>query len=478
MIRVVSYERAVSLRGALRATKQSRSLPPHFVRVRNDVRLYLFSLALMAVFCCSYAAETPVLTLDDCVKAALANNPKLRQTASKMDLDMAKIGVAKSGYLPQASTSGGYTHYDASKISFGSFAVSGAAANAFPGIDKRYNVISENTGVSQLIWDFGQTLNRVKSAKETLSAAQYEFLETQENTILNAERSYFNVMRAQLLLKAAKDKLGMTKTHRARAEGFYEVGYQRPYDVTKAELAVANANLEVVTANKDLELAKVSLNNIMGNIAGTDYGVIEIGEFQTAEINIDDALKTAAANRVELSKLQAQARSAQADLEAKKKGNWPAVSLGANHQVSDTDTPGVGNVRNWNAGAQVSWPWFDGFKTKSEVEAAQASLKMVQLGIEDQMLTIALEVQSAALALGEAEERINATRKLFQETGENLEISRARFEEGLGSLIEVTDAETGDASAKQTHASAIADYLSAHADYQKSIGVISQGVVK
>ncbi len=470
MIRVVSYERAVSLRGALRATKQSRSLPPHFVRVRNDVRLYLFSLALMAVFCCSYAAEPPVLTLDDCVKAALANNPKLRQTASKVDLDKAKIGIAKSGYLPQASTTGGYNHYDYSKIAYESFSIAGP--------DKRYNVLSENTGASQLIWDFGRTLNRVKAAKETLSAAQYEFLETQENTILNAERSYFNVMRAQLLLKAARDKLGMTKTHLARTEGFYEVGYQRPYDVTKAELAVANANLEAVTANKDLELAKMSLNNIMGNTGGTGYNVVEISGFRTAEINIEDALKAAAANRVELSKLQAQARVAQADLEEKKKGNWPAVSFGANHQISDTDTPGVGHIRNWNAGAQVSWPWFDGFKTKSEIEAAQASLKMVQLGIEDQMLTIALEVQNAALALGEAEERINATRKLFQETGENLEISRARFEEGLGSLIEVTDAETGEVSAKQTHASAIADYLSAYADYQKSIGVISQGVVK
>ncbi|MDP3785978.1 MAG: TolC family protein [Candidatus Omnitrophota bacterium] len=414
---------------------------------------------------CVYAEEAPILTLDDCVKAALANNPKLRQMASKVDVDKANVGIAKSGYLPQASTTGGYAHYDTSKISFGSFAVSG--------IDKRYNVISENTGASQLIWDFGQTLNRIKAAKETLSAAQYEFLETQENTILNAEKSYFNVMRTQLLLKAAKDKLEMTKTLLGRAEGFYEVGYQQPYDVTKAELSVANANLELVTANKDFELAKVSLNNIMGNNAGTDYRVIEISEFHPAEINIEAALKAATTNRVELSKLQAQARAAQADLEAKKKGNWPTVSFGANNQISDTDTPGVGNVRSWNAGAQVSWPWFDGFKTKSEIEAAQASLKMVQLGIEDQTLMIALEVQNAVLALGEAKERINATQKLLQESSENLEISKARHEEGLGSLIEVADAETNEVSAKQTHASAIAGYLSAFADYQKSIGVIS-----
>ncbi|OGX33858.1 MAG: hypothetical protein A3I43_05075 [Omnitrophica WOR_2 bacterium RIFCSPLOWO2_02_FULL_50_19] len=426
----------------------------------------------------SYAEEARTLLLDDCVKAALANNPKLQQMASKVELNRAKAGISKSGYLPRVSTTGGYTHYDTSKVTFGSFAVSGATASSLPGFDKRYNVISENTGISQLIWDFGKTLNQIRAANETLSAAQYEFLETQENTILNAEKAYFSVMRAQLLLETAKDKLDMTKVHLERAEGFYEVGFQQPYDVTKAELSVANANLDLVTANKDFELAKASLNSIMGNSGGTDYEVAEIKDFKPAEANLEEALKQAAANRVELQKMQAQARAAQADLEAKKKGNWPAVSLGGNHQVSDTDTPGVGNVRNWNAGAQVSWPWFDGFRTKSEIEAAQASLKMAQLGIQDETLSIGLEVQKAVLSLDEAKERVAATQKLLQQATENLEILQARYEEGLSSIIEVTDAETSLVSAKQSHASSIADYLSSLADYQKSIGVISQGMVK
>lgn len=425
-------------------------------------------VVLCLAFNYCYAEEVPTLTLDDCVKAALANNPKLQQMASKVELNRAKAGISKSGYLPQVSTTGGYTHYDTSKIAFGSFSIAG--------LDKRYNILSENTGVSQLIWDFGKTLNQIRAANETLSAAQYEFIETQENTVLNAEKAYFSVMRAQLLLDATKDKLNMAKVRLERARGFYEVGFQQPYDVTKAELSVANANLDLVIAKKDFELAKVTLNSIMGNIAGTNYRAFEIKEFKPAEVNLDAALKDAASGRVELQKLQAQARAAQADLEVKKKGNWPAVSLGGNHQVSDTDTTGVGNVRSWDIGAQVSWPWFDGFKTKFEIEAAQASFKMAQLGIQDETLSIGLEVQKAVLSLDEEKERVNAAAKLLQQAAENLEISQARYEEGLGSIIEVTDAETSLVSAKQTHASSIADYLSSLAEYQKSIGVISQVV--
>lgn len=429
--------------------------------------LIIILICLMAP---ATAEETHVLLLDDCVKAALVNNPKLQQMASKVDMNRADLGITKSGYLPQASTTGGYTHYDTSKVAFESFSIAGP--------DKRYNVLSENTGVSQLIWDFGKTLNQIKAASETLSASQYEFLEIQEKTILDAQKGYFNVMRAQLLLEAAKDNLEMFRAHLDRAKGFYEVGFQQPYDVTRAELSVANANLDLVSAKKDFELTKVTLNNLMGNIGGADYRVMEIKEFKPSEVNLDEALKEAVSSRVELQKLQAQARAAQADLEAKKKGNWPTVSLGGNHQVSDTDTPGVGNVRNWNAGAQVSWPWFDGFRTKSEIEAAQASLKMAQLVIQDETLSIGLEVQKAVLSLDEAKERITASQKLLQQATENLEITNARYEEGLSSIIEITDAETSLVSAKQTHASLIADYLSCLADFQKSIGVISQGMVK
>ncbi len=449
--------------------------------IRN-VLIFPVLLAFMAASS-AYPAEAVVpgaetLTLDDCVKAALANSPKLQEAVSTVDLNKAGVGSAKSAYLPHLSTTASYLHYDTSKVAFGSFAISSNVANAFPAVDKRYEVLSENTAVSQLIWDFGQTLNRIKFANETLSASQYEFIETQENTILNAEKGYFDAMRAQLLLEASKDNFEMIKVHLERTKGFFEVGYRQAYDVTKDEVNVANANLDLVTAKKNYEMAKVTLNNIMGNAGGTAYKVVEIGDFKPDEINLEEALKSAASNRVELSKLQARARAAQADLAAKKKGNWPVISVGGSHQVSDTSTPGVGNVHSWNAGPQISWPWFDGFKAKSEVEAAQANLKLAQLGIQDETLNIALEVQSAVLSLGESKERITATAKLLQQSKEYIDIANARYEEGLGSIIEVTDAENSVVSARQGHASAIADYLTSFAAYEKSVGIIARSVIK
>lgn len=438
------------------------------------------SLALAAVFCfcCGHAEEIPALTLDDCVKASLANNPKLKEAVSNVDLNKAGVGSAKSAYLPQVSTSGGYTHYDTSKVAFGSFAVSGALANSLPGFDTRYNVASENTGISQLIWDFGKTLNQIKLAKENLTTAQYAFLEAQENTVFNAKSAYYEALKAQSFLEVAKENLSQSQVHLDRAKGFFEVGFRQKYDVTRAEVEVSNAKLETVKAKKDYALSKASLNNIMGRNENTDYMVADLSDYKMEDVNIDDALKVAMKNRVELLRRQSEAQAAQYDLAIKRKGNWPSVSASGEHQVSDTDTPGVGNVRSWNAGVSFNWPWFNGFKTKSEIEAAQAGLKIAQLAIEDQALSVTLEVQDAVLSLGEAKERLNVAEKLLQEATENLDIATARYEEGLGSIIEVTDAETSRISAKQSRAAAISDYLISQARYEKSVGIIAQSVIK
>ncbi|MDD5424183.1 MAG: TolC family protein, partial [Candidatus Omnitrophica bacterium] len=131
-----------------------------------------------------FPAELPVLTVDDCVKASLANNPKLKEAVSNVDFNRAMIGAAKSAYLPQASTNLGYAHYDTSKITLGPGSEAMASMSGFA---KRYNTATESTGVEQLIWDFGKTLNRIKLAKENLTSAQCAFLEAQENTALQAK---------------------------------------------------------------------------------------------------------------------------------------------------------------------------------------------------------------------------------------------------------------------------------------------------
>lgn len=416
-----------------------------------------------------YAEDGHVLTLEECVKTALANNPRLQQAVSGVDLKKAGIGVSRSDYLPQITTSGKYSHDRSSKLTLGASGLGGAGI----ALAKKYNTLSEESSLDQLIWDFGKTLNAIKLSQEDLTTAQCAFLETQEDVTLRAEKGYFNALKAQLLLYVAEENLRQLKVHLERTKGFYEVGFKQGYDVTKAELNLAYAALDLAAAKKDYGLTISELNNIMGKTDSSDYRVAGEEDFNPVNVSLGEAIKTALANRVEMSSRRSEIRARQIELEIKKKSDWPTVSAGAAHKVSDTDVKGAGNVRNWNAGAAIRWPWFDGLRTRSEVKEAEARLTAAQSKIQEETLNIILEVREAVLNLGEAEERINAAAVLRKETLENLDVTNARYEEGLGSIIEVTDAEVSFISAKRTYAAAVTDYLICLSNYKKSTGGIS-----
>lgn len=437
--------------------------------VGNPIFPLIFFLLILIMVSLGYAEESPVLTLEECVKTALANNPRLQQAVSGVDLKKAEVGISRSNYLPQVTTSGKYSHDRSSKLALGA-SESGGAGIA---LAKKYNTFSEETSFDQLIWDFGKTLNAIKLSREDITTAQCAFLETQEDVTLRAEKGYFNALKAQLLLDVAEENLRQSNVHLERTKGFYEVGFKQGYDVTKAELNLAYAALDLAGAKKDYGLAISELNNIMGKTDSANYRVVGEEGFNPVDVSLEEAIKTALSNRVEMSSRRSEIRARQIELEIKKKGNWPTVSTGASHQVSDTDVKGAGNVRSWNAGAAIRWPWFDGLRTRSEVEAAEANIRVAQSKIQEETLNIILEVREAVLKLGEARECINAAAVLRKETLENLDLTNARYEEGLDPIIEVTDAEASFISAKRTYAAAVTEYLICFSDYKKSIGCIS-----
>ena len=444
--------------------------------MRKTLRImFLASVTIIFSLCYLYADEPEslrqtVLTLEECLKNALAHNPKVIQALSNVNLNKATLTEARSDYLPKVNTTIGFSHAESSKVSLAGIS-SGAATL---GLAKRSDTLSEETSIEQLLWDFGSVLNGMRLAKENLSSAEYSLLETQEDTILKAKTAYFMVLQAQLLTGIAKENLTQAKAHLLRAQGFYEVGLKQKYEVTRAQVDVSNANLEYVTAMKNYELSKVTLNVIMGKIDNTAYTVQEITDIELKDVEAGQALSSAMENRVEILKLKANVRAAERKLDIDKKGNWPKVFVSAGQVSSDTNVKGIGSVHSWNAGVALKWPWFDGFKNSSKIKQTEENIKIAKSSAEELTFNIAFEVQDATLGLGEAKERIQLTDKTLQQANENFEILEARYKEGLSSTIELDDARILMVSAKSNRVSALCDYLISLAKYERSTGTIKE----
>ena len=132
----------------------------------------------------------------------------------------------------------------------------------------------------------------------------------------------------------------------------------------------------------------------------------------------------------------------------------------------------------WFVQLSLNIPIFDGFRTTQRVEETLHNYYNVKAQEEDRRQLIALEVEQSYLRVVETQERIRATESAARASKENLDLAQGRYQVGVGSIIEVTDAETLYTDAQTTYVRTIYEYKIADAQLARAMGDTRVGVLK
>ncbi|NJL60030.1 MAG: TolC family protein [Desulfobacteraceae bacterium] len=358
---------------------------------------------------------------------------------------------------PQISASTGYDRY--SSASSGRLTGSSDADQYSAGVN-----------LSQMIYDFGKTRTQTDIQSLNLNASQSDLANTQDQIIFNVRQSYFGrIAGIEKTKTVATETVGQFQKHLDSAKGFYKVGTKPKFDVTKAEVDLSNARLNLIKADNALRLAIANLNNAMGVPDAPEYGIEDNLEFHKKDISFEEALETAYRSRPDLEALKIRKKSAEDSIRLAQKGFYPVVSGNAGYSWTDSSFPPSEN--SWNVGASVTFPIFSGYSTTYQVEEAKANLNVIASNEEALRQSVFLDVQQAYLSLKEAEERIPATALTVKQAKENLDIADGRYATGVGNPIEVTDAQIAYTNAKNNYTQALYDYQIAYSKLEKAAGL-------
>lgn len=398
------------------------------------------------------------LRLEQAVEIALKHHPSILAAENSVEAGRSRIGQARSGYYPHIELSGSYTKYDPVP---GTFALPPGTGR--PPFD-RY---SATASLNQTIFDFGKTANSVSVQKYGLDALHADLRATENDVVFNVKQAYFGVARAERNRKVAEETVKLFEQHLSRAEGFFKAGVSSRFDVTKARVDLSNARLGLIRAENALKVAIVNLNNAMGMPNAPVYSVEDILPYKKYEITFEDALERAYRNRPDLIALIARKEASDRSVSLARKGFFPTLSGSASYNWAGEEFP-LGN--GWSATVTLTFPLFSGFLTYHQVGEAKANLNILSANEEALKQSILLEVRQAHLNLLEAEERIAAAELTVQQAKENMEIANGRYQAGVGSPIEVADAEVSYSSAQQDYIQALYDYRIAQASLERAMG--------
>ncbi|HET6464206.1 MAG TPA: TolC family protein [Nitrospiria bacterium] len=410
------------------------------------------------------------LALHEAVEIALSHHPSLLAARGALQAQQALVDVARSNFFPQLSLGSSYQRATANVNSSGNSAALGNTSlrgSSSGSLNESFNNYSATLTLQQRIFDFGKVGADVEAARENMQGSSWSEEASRQTVTVNVKVAYFGLLQARRLVQVQDETVQQFEQHLKQAEGFFQAGTRTRYDVTTAEVNLTNAQLNLINAQNAETVARVTLANTMG-VPERPIGELEdLLSFQKFEISEDQAIQEALANRPELLSLSAQRQAAEASVRSAQRNYFPVLSGVADYSYGGEDFP---LVRNWDAGVSLTFSIFSGYLMQSQIAQARANQVVIGANEEAFRQNIILEVHQAFSNLTEAEKRVQTSEIVVRQAEENLDLANGRFQAGVGTTVEQTDAQVLLTNAKTSQVQALYDYRVAEAQLQKAMG--------
>lgn len=398
-------------------------------------------------------AATP-LTLDEALATALKRHPQIAEAKENLSGAEARTGQALANYYPQIGIAADWSRGRTFLTALERVKTTQVALNALY--------------LNQTIYDFGRTAGAVDAAIGNRDAADQALTLTRQDLTLRVKSAFYLLLAAEQQVAATGETVKAREGVHRQALEFFNHGVRAKVDVARAEANLYAARTALIRARNGLDMARVELANAMGVTSLEQYAPVAAAPMPATLPDRGQAYRNALGNRAELQQLSALERAADANLRTAKGSYLPILSGTASVGYADRDFPPTGNV--WGVALNLTMPIFSGFSSREQVREARANIGAILARQHDLQLQIAKEVESAWLGVNEASARIASTQKGAAAADENKALAEGRYQEGVGSIIEVTDAQSLALEAQTAHIQAQYDYYTELARLERTMG--------
>lgn len=397
---------------------------------------------------------------DEAARIAVEKNPKIRIAKAAVDFAHGKLLEAKAPALPNITLGSALNDTTPLGTSSGSATTSSGGAAASQGA-------STSATLKFLIFDFGHTVATIRQSSATERAAFHAYTRAEQDIAYQAKQAYYGLLQNEGLVRVQEANLADSQAQLDLAQARFNAGPGAPSDVLRAQTAVANATQLLVQAKAAVEQSQIALASAMGIDPRTPVTTLESEEPQLPG-DLDALVKKALAVRPDLLQNLQQIRAAGFEIVAAKTNNAPAISLNASY--ASRGPVHFFDTQNGAIGLGLTWAIGDGGVAAGKSREAQADLLTAQSNLELLQITIGSDVAGNWSAMKYAEQRVAIAASSEKNAQENLRIAQGRFQSGLGTFLEVTDAEASLVTAREAVVSANAALMLARAGLKHAVG--------
>jgi outer membrane protein len=462
---------------------------PQAVQVPSLLRAQLNPLALNVTFPAdvtgqnmSPGAQAPVpaenpngvmrLTRTQAEQIAIKNNPQI-SVGRLLALAQHQIyRETRSAELPNFN--GAATAVDAnegSRIGAGSLTASRLLEHSGAGFT-----------LSQLITDFGRTINLVSSSKLQEKAQNANALATTEDIVLATDQAFYNALQAQALLKVAQQTVETRGSVEHQVDALTKSKLKSNLDLTFAQVNLSQAKLLRLDAQNNVDSTIAALTAVLGFDKQVHYELTEEdSQAPPPPPDIDALVNTALQQRPDLQALTYNQQAAEKFRLAQRDQLFPTISALGIAGVTPVRPDCFGNscfpnyfISSWYGavGVNMAVPIFNGFLFTSEASEAKFKANAARESTRNLHDNVVRDVRTAWLAANTAFQKVGVSEELAKEADLALNLAQGRYQLGLSSIVELSQAQLQQTDAQIGYVNAEYQYRLALSTLNFEIGAL------
>lgn len=403
------------------------------------------------------------LSLETTVRSVLDANPAINALQEEVNQAQSRLDETRTYLKPVVDGTASYTRIDpVVKIPLGDATFQLAPANNYDAhVTARYTVL-----------DFGRANAAINAAKSRALTASDQINVTRRDLAYAAAQSYYSILFAREAIRVQDAQIASLKQHQREMEKRVEGGVSTNFDVTTTQVRIAQAQDRKIDLQNQLRNQEIQLARLLHRPEGEVTPVRGRFEYSPQSVDVQDALARAATNRPEVKLAKDAEEVASAQLRVAEVGNKPTLNLvaqagGKNGYI----VPNLERVRfNTVAGAQLSIPIYDGDRNKYQRATAQSAIKGAQARTQDTQEQVRADVLQAVNNMQTSTARYDNSQVQIGQAADALTRAKARYRYGVGSNLDVLDAETQLAQSRLSRLQSIYNYTLGQYQLRRATG--------
>jgi outer membrane protein len=403
------------------------------------------------------------MTLAQAEAVAITNQPRLLAAQLRSQAAAQRIREARSELLPTLA-------FNATGVSVADTGASTAAgALTTSSISDRF---AYGGNLVQMVTDFGRTSALIGTERSRTEAQKDEATLTGAQIRLNVRRAYFQVMGAEAVLHAAQEARANRQLISTQISALAQSQLRSTLDVNFAAVLESEAELAVVRAESAVAQERAHLATSMGESRPITAALIDEPLPAILSPDASSYLSQGLAQRADLNAAVSQQQAAQKFASAEKRLSYPTLNIiGAAGEVPYHDHTLHDNYAA--VGFNLNIPIFNGGLFTARHTEAELEAKARTRDVDEARLEVNEQVRDKWYQANEAFRSLDVSARLVAQSKEALRLAQARYDAGLGSIVELNQAQLSETSAEITAAGANYDYLSRRAELDYAAGLLN-----